>query len=45
MHIELAARKEIMILILECIFTYKQYFTGYRATRQETTFTRSISRN
>jgi len=31
--------------MLECILTKKKYFTAWRVTRQETTFTRTISRN
>ena len=31
--------------ILACIFTKKKYFTDYRVTQQETTFTRILSKN
>ena len=44
-HIKLAPRRESVIWILACIFTKKKYFTHYRVTQQETTFTRILSRN
>jgi len=44
-HIQLAPRREFVIWIQGCIFTKKKYFTEYRVTQQETTFTRTISRN
>jgi len=45
MRMELAPRREFMTWILACIFTKKKYFTDDRATQQETTFTRILSRN
>jgi len=44
-HIQLAPRREFVIWILGCIFTKNRYFTDYRVTQQETTFTPTISRN
>jgi len=39
------SEKGIVTWILGFIFTNKKNFTDYRVTQQETTFTRTISRN
>jgi len=44
-HIQLAPRRELVIWILGYILTKKKYFIDYRVIQQETTFTRTISRN
>ena len=44
-HIQLAPRREFVIRILGCIFAKKKDFIDYKVTQQETTFTRTISRN